>query len=80
MLRRTFHVICVLFLGFIGIALIGGNDSRTRSNSDQSSIRECQRRGVAYFKEIGSYPLLSDGRLAAEVAADRCSRSLAAFG
>lgn len=32
----------------------------------------CIQRGIAYYKEIGSYPRLSDGRLADGVAVERC--------
>lgn len=44
---------------------------------------ECTARGVAYFKDIGSYPTLksfpNEGRNAHVVAQERCSRSLSAF-
>jgi hypothetical protein len=47
------------------------------------SVRTCVARGVAYFQEIGSYPTLSSapnaGRLAEDVAAERCSRTTTAF-
>lgn len=43
-------------------------------------VQACQLKGMAYFKEIGSYPYLSDGRDAAKVAKERCNRSLVAFG
>lgn len=39
----------------------------------------CVGRGIAYFKEIDSYPRLSDGRLAKQVAEERCHGSLTAF-
>ncbi len=46
-------------------------------------VAACTERGVAYFKEIGSYPTLSSapnaGRSAREVAAERCGRTLTAF-
>ncbi|GAB7552711.1 hypothetical protein NRB_22170 [Novosphingobium sp. 11B] len=49
-----------------------------------ATVTECTSRGIEYFKEIGSYPTLHSeaerGRSAEEVAAERCSRSLAAFG
>lgn len=53
-------------------------------NSEKKQEREqeygdCVRRGVKYFSSIGSYPLLSDGRHADDVARDRCSRTLEAF-
>jgi hypothetical protein len=45
---------------------------------------ECVQRGIAYFREIGSWPTLmappNRGRSAAEVVAERCNRSLMAFG
>lgn len=40
----------------------------------------CAARGVAYFKEIGSFPrLISTGQRAEVVALDRCVRSVRAF-
>lgn len=39
----------------------------------------CVRRGIAYFKEIGSWPTLSDGRNAEQVVRERCRRSTQAF-
>lgn len=40
---------------------------------------DCEARGVAYFKEIDSFPRLSDGRLAVDVARERCARTDRAF-
>lgn len=40
---------------------------------------DCAARGERYFKEIGSYPYLSDGRRAVDVARERCQRSPSAF-
>ncbi len=39
----------------------------------------CLEQGVAYFKSIGSYPTLSDGRHAQVVAGERCERVVTAF-
>lgn len=43
----------------------------------------CAARGVAYFKEIGSYPRLesppNEGRTAEDVARERCNRTTSAF-
>ena len=32
--------------------------------ADLKKLAACEKRGVAYYKEIGSYPSLSDGRSA----------------
>lgn len=46
-------------------------------------VAQCTARGVSYFKEIGSYPLLQappqKGREAEAVARERCSRTTTAF-
>lgn len=46
-------------------------------------VAECIARGVAYFKEIGSYPTLTSapnaGRSAEDVASERCNRTATAF-
>jgi hypothetical protein len=53
------------------------------SNSQQSPalapMEACVAKGVAYFKKIGSFPTLSDGRSATQVAYDRCGRTVKAF-
>lgn len=45
------------------------------SGDDAADYKRCSDNGIAYFKEIGSYPTLSDGRLAVDVVAERCSRA-----
>lgn len=40
---------------------------------------ECRDRGEVYFREVGSYPTLSDGRWAIDVAKERCARTTTAF-
>lgn len=46
-------------------------------------VDACVKRGVAYFKEIGSYPTLSSapnkGRRAEDVVRERCNRTTTAF-
>ena len=45
------------------------------------SLSECYDKGIAYFKEIGSYPRLSStGEFVPDVVEDRCQRSRLAFG
>jgi hypothetical protein len=50
---------------------------------DQKDVDACVERGVKYFKEIGSYPTLqassNQGRLARDVAVERCNRTTTAF-
>ncbi|UZK70781.1 hypothetical protein OKW76_07095 [Sphingomonas sp. S1-29] len=52
-------------------------------NVAEDTVAACTKRGIAYFKEIGSYPTLSSapnrGRAADDVAAERCNRTLTAF-
>jgi hypothetical protein len=40
----------------------------------------CVSKGIAYYKEIGSYPTLSDGRDAQTVVLEKCANSPIAFG
>jgi hypothetical protein len=42
-------------------------------------VEACVQRGVAYFKEVGSYPYLGDGQYAPGEARLRCQRSPGAF-
>ena len=48
--------------------------------SDRQALADCYYNGVQYYKDIGSYPRLSDGRNAEEVALQKCGRSKFAFG
>jgi len=53
---------------------------RNEKAAQQAEFQACVDRGVAYFKEMGSYPYLqSDGRKADVVADERCRRTLTAF-
>lgn len=61
-----------------------GLEEQAASTADSADpVAECIARGVAYFKEIGSYPTLSSapnaGRSAEDVAGERCSRTITAF-
>lgn len=44
-----------------------------------TTYAQCVSRGMAYFREIESWPKLSDGRDARGVAAERCNRTTGAF-
>lgn len=61
---------------------VSGTSSRSLKAADDP-VGACIRRGIAYFKEIGSYPTLksapNSGRDADEVAAERCARTITAF-
>lgn len=52
-------------------------------SDERTPVGLCTDKGVAYFKEIGSYPTLSTapntGRRAEDVARERCERTTGAF-
>lgn len=52
-------------------------------SGDNAAVEACVSRGVAYFKEIGSYPTLKSapdvGRAVEDVARERCNRKTTAF-
>ena len=57
--------------------------SATSADNEASrlpSYGECYEKGIAYYKEIGSFPRFSTGEDATTEASERCSRSLLAFG
>jgi len=72
---RTVQVIVCL-----GVLLILAGCSKS---ANDSQVEACVQRGIAYFKEIGSYPILKSppntGRSAEEVARERCKRTTTAF-
>ncbi|MGI9487765.1 MAG: hypothetical protein ACR2RF_18175 [Geminicoccaceae bacterium] len=83
-MKLTARVVVIVGLAFLVAILLSNREDRTKNtfvSADRSDdiIRKCYERGIAYFKEIGSYPTLSDGRLAGDVAAERCGRSRHAF-
>jgi len=78
------RVVAIVCLALLAAMLFSNREdtaqsTHARASDSSDSITKCYERGVAYFKEIGSYPTLSDGRLAGDVAAERCDRSKQAF-
>ena len=55
----------------------------SKAPDNTPTIDACVQNGIAYYKEIGSYPTLTSagmaGRRADDVAAEMCSRSTQAF-
>lgn len=51
----------------------------TGCRSEKEELEACYRKGITYYREIGSYPTLSDGRVANEVIGGRCANSRNAF-
>jgi hypothetical protein len=73
--RGRFPVVGIFVAAALPLLLMDcGGESK--SNTD---IEACISRGVSYFREIGSYPRLSDGGDAELVARDRCRRTVTAF-
>lgn len=68
---------------FVLLACSGADGSGAVGEKAGGKVKACQQRGVAYFKEIGSYPTLRSapdtGRRAEDVALERCRRTLTAF-
>ncbi|NOT77615.1 MAG: hypothetical protein HOP07_01280 [Bacteriovoracaceae bacterium] len=60
-----------IFLGVLSALLF--------SSCSNKDIDSCVQRGITYYKEIGSYPILSDGKNAETVAIEKCSRTTSAF-
>jgi hypothetical protein len=71
-LKRVIWSVVVMFVLLVFLSLINKRD-----NSD--AVAACVTRGEAYFREVGSYPTLSDGRDAVNLARERCERTLTAF-
>ncbi|MFC2998231.1 hypothetical protein ACFODO_23860 [Acinetobacter sichuanensis] len=74
--RISLVITCVIvFLVILPIAYFLATKEPKKSNYSQ-----CVENGVQYFKDIGSYPKLSDGKHAENVVRERCNRSSVAFG
>ena len=72
---------------FLGNLEIAGNPvgsaKQNGTGAEQKiipSFSECYKNGIAYFKEIDSYPRLSTGENVVDVVEERCQRSRLAFG
>lgn len=48
--------------------------------SEKEELEACYRKGITYYREIGSYPTLSDGRDANRLIGEMCANSKIAFG
>ena len=79
---------CLAIIGGLFVLLLvfapapGPASSGSRSSGSSSfatSHAGCVDLGIDYFRRIGSFPRLSDGRDARSVASERCSRSISAF-
>lgn len=61
----------------------GSDRAAEEEREAEDPVMSCVQRGVAYFKEIGSYPTLQSapntGRAAEDVALERCQRTTGAF-
>ena len=70
----------LLLSAIVFIVLIVPSSSKSESGADGStSLNNCIARGIDYYREIGSYPYLTDGRKAESVARERCGRTPSAF-
>lgn len=76
--RKRMRSWLLLMAVFVTVSACGNADA-----TKASAVSSCVENGIAYYKEIGSYPTLTsagmEGRRAEEVAAEKCSRSTLAF-
>lgn len=72
-----------LIFAALAVGSCDSEEAGLSKNDQEDSVTACVERGVAYFKEIGSYPTLqaepNTGRAAEEVALERCQRTTTAF-
>ena len=75
--HRSLRLLILLGVSVV-VSACGNGDTRRKTTVDT-----CVENGIAYYKEIGSYPTLTSadfsGRRAEDVAAEKCSRSQLAF-
>lgn len=76
---RLWWVVAALALLLGYLALHYAAESRQAADLYKTAVNACQLRGVDYFKSMGAYPTMSDGRSASEVSEDRCKRNTRAF-
>jgi len=73
----------LLGIGLLLVAIAGCENKELAKQREVANYAACVDRGIAYFKEIGSYPTLSSepnrGKQASVVAGEHCNRNLAAY-
>ncbi|MDC4667432.1 hypothetical protein OHV74_17485 [Acinetobacter baumannii] len=68
----------IILLGLM-FGLVGCGESKNSTGSNDN-IRECVQKGIAYYKEIGSYPMLKSENISAEdKALQKCENSSVEF-
>lgn len=53
--------------------------NKITSKNTNHKLNACIDEGIKYYKEIGSYPRLSNGGLAKDSAKDKCNKTTGAF-
>lgn len=75
--------VCTILAMVFSTFIVTGCTGDKAAGPGESNVSACVDRGVAYFKEIGSYPTLTSppnsGRSAEDVASERCNRTTTAF-
>lgn len=72
---KTFLLILGCAVGLLFIAIAAGNRSdfdRRVTSEPLSKQQKCIGGGITYYKEIGSYPTLSDGGDAHKLIIQKC--------
>lgn len=73
--KTIFQVVAVAALGYLFLTI----DSTPSNASPKPTGTACQSKGMAYYADIGSMGVLSDGRLVTDAVREKCARSSAAF-
>ncbi len=76
-------VVVITFALAYGYGTMSNRNEEIQNEKNNKKLENCVAKGIAYFKEIGSYPVLKSapdtGRTAESVARERCSRTTTAF-
>lgn len=83
--RKSSFLVPAILFGILFLFFLSKCGSNERSNglSRDGQVEACVARGLAYFRDVGSYPTLKSapnaGRSAIDVARERCNRTTTAF-
>lgn len=72
-------VVVVAIVLTVNILGVFTSEKSVPTTATETPFEQCTKRGVAYFESLGSGWRLSDGRLALDVAKERCRKTLSAF-
>lgn len=78
MIKNILATLCVLGLTACGSSK-SDSDKRLERESEEVALNACIEKGVKYYKDLGSYPILSTGESADLKIREKCDFNINIF-